>query len=309
MYKPLTLFKKQTLVLKFKRLKSFKEKVSFWDNKLGFKYIEFIQWNWALSRGNRDSEIADKIHDLQDFEINNPKEELSEYNVFILQEYKHYCEKHFDNSGLVESKHREIDFENELKNIKDKAAFINNEIRNVENEIAYKEKNAQNFYNNSLKLFLHGFKEYYFNNTEPNLAYSFKLEELIALSNGKYFAEYKRYLERELLNASKKVKFKNKNVDYSISQQFWIMHYLDVLEEIKKNGNATKSAEFLSALFNKTYKGVYEKVNNYDLRNSKISREKKKVKQDLEKILPLFEGLGNKKTISQIKSDIANIGL
>jgi len=161
----------------------------------------------------------------------------------------------------------------------------------------------------SSKFFIKGFNDCYLNNQDVDLSVFYTIENLIEVLNGRTEAQYKKYLDNQLSNVLKKNKYKMQRTDINVSQQYLILHYLGILEKIKATKNATKIANFLFLLFHKTQQEVREKVNAYDLRNSKDPKKRDKTKRDLEAILPLFESINLIKEANTIKSDIKNIGL
>lgn len=287
------IIEKQKLLEEFRKLKSIDQKLAFWEDKLGVTYLDFLE-DYHYYEQLREFEITDT----------NTKEIWKQLNEWILENYTKYKKAIPIFLKLEDLKN---EFLETLSNTNDKEQCIYQEIRKIEKSfeevtirrsIFYREQKTE-YRNQTYNASYEAYFEYYKYKREPDLSNIRPSIKVLREVNGKTLAEYKLFIESELVNYNTQ-KNKSSNQDtLTIQQRILLLHISGLLDGME--GDSSDKARILSPLLSFGYKSVYDSILSV---NSKSVR---KNKSNLEAILAFLIKNNEKSVRKKVEDELKKL--
>lgn len=196
---------------------SVKERFDFWQNKLGFKYVEFMLLGTPFYSIDDDKELIAKLRGLRDFRITvEPilKEdedekfdllELSEFNQLAIDEYMNFYRGTQPGFYTIPLEDRCEELERELSGVADKASLIRHQIDQINQEVSRVTGKVITLSQNDdyLPIFGKAYTGFYRYGQFDLSEKQYNIRQLISIKYGEGLALFRKHLESILANGDK----------------------------------------------------------------------------------------------------------
>lgn len=245
---------KEQLLSEFKKIKSLNQKLSFWEEKIGIMYIDFI-------------EDHSYYEQLWDFEVAgyNSKETWKDVNEWILENYSRYSKTVPIFLNLKELKKK---FKENLSLTKNKEAFVYGEIRRIEKSfekftttsLMFGGGGTIGYHNIEFNASYETYIDFYKYKTEPDLSIIQPRLDVLREVNGKTLAEYHLFVDSELLRIKKGKPSNDIEQDLTVQQKALLLYLSGFLDGMK--GDNSNKARILAPLLSIGEKSLYDAILN-----------------------------------------------
>lgn len=304
----LQLEEKQALLQEFQSLSTIKDKIAFWQDKLGSHYYSYV-----ISLSNyAPSNASEPYRDLHDFRINTTdKQEIKVINQYLL-DFPLFSKRgdfrsgsRFDLSTMI------TELDARLEDVKNKTALLELELKKMDDYILQKNKPSADQFSALNEWFTYGYQNYLLDQKEADISRSifYDFQHLIAELDGIVIAKYQHYLKTRLEEAKND---KPRKIEpLSLEQQYLALDYLGVLDKLQKvkDDSNTLKGQFISLLIGKDSSNCRQLFSYLpQLKNGKTTQEKRKIKKNLTRVRDLFEEMGLKSLSKKVQDDLNDLG-
>ena len=304
---------KLLLLKEFQLLKTFIQKIAFWETKLGINYFEYFLIHI----------VENPVIHLIDFEIKPDKSEWGMFNKWILENYPIFLqEKRVSNSkkefGHVEQKIIDRKYytfksltaslELRIEMGEDRSKLIREELKTIDNNYRNSEHHPTHFsvlYEADFNTFDNyvRFKELPdYSEIMPSVYYTLRIHNAISLAQFKDFLKN----ENESQNSATSLNLHDSKNPVKLGQQMQIVYYLGLHNhpDLITLSNEEKARLFSCLLKTDGTENLRKRISDKDHKDSMETRRK-----NLQFVIDLFEELGLEKLLIKAKRDLEKLSL